>query len=57
MSLGINPGTLSSLDRLCFVGSSGMGALSYEPQNPSSSMPLSTDLDKIEDESDPLLNS
>ena len=29
---GINPGSLSSLDRLCFVGSHGMGALIYEPE-------------------------
>ena len=28
----INPGSLSVLDRLCFVGSSGMGALIYEPE-------------------------
>jgi len=28
----VNPGNLSVLDRLCFVGSSGMGALIYEPE-------------------------
>jgi len=28
----INPGSLSVLDRLCFVGSHGMGALTYEPE-------------------------
>jgi serine/threonine-protein kinase HipA len=28
----INPGALSMLDRLCFVGSHGMGALIYEPK-------------------------
>ena len=28
----INPGSLSVLDRLCFVGSHGMGALIYEPE-------------------------
>ena len=28
----INPGSLSVLDRLCFVGSNGMGALIYEPE-------------------------
>ena len=27
----INPNTLTPLDRLCFVGDNGMGALSYEP--------------------------
>jgi len=31
MKHGINPGSLSMLDRLCFVGSNGMGALIYEP--------------------------
>ncbi|MDF1828025.1 MAG: type II toxin-antitoxin system HipA family toxin [Legionellaceae bacterium] len=28
----INPGNLTVLDRLCFVGSNGMGALIYEPE-------------------------
>jgi serine/threonine-protein kinase HipA len=28
----INPGSLSVLDRLCFVGAHGMGALIYEPE-------------------------
>jgi len=30
--IGINPANISPLDRLCFVGSSGMGALIYEPE-------------------------
>ena len=29
---GIHPSQLSPLDRLCYVGSHGMGALSYEPE-------------------------
>jgi serine/threonine-protein kinase HipA len=29
---GINPGSLSRLDRLALVGDSGMGALSYQPE-------------------------
>jgi serine/threonine-protein kinase HipA len=33
MSLGINPATLSMLDRLSYVGGYGMGALSYIPSN------------------------
>jgi serine/threonine-protein kinase HipA len=33
MSLGINPATLSMLDRLSYVGGYGMGALSYMPSN------------------------
>ncbi|PWU13024.1 MAG: type II toxin-antitoxin system HipA family toxin [Chlamydiae bacterium] len=32
MSLSLNPGDLSPLDRLCYVGESGMGALVYEPE-------------------------
>ncbi len=32
MRLGINPNSLSPLDRLAYVGSHGMGALSYEPE-------------------------
>lgn len=47
-SLGLNPGTLSPLDRLCFVGVNGMGALSYKPENPSSIKSSQTDLDKID---------
>jgi serine/threonine-protein kinase HipA len=31
---GVRPGSLSPLDRLSIVGSSGMGALSYFPENP-----------------------
>ena len=48
MSLGMSPGSPTPLDRLCFVGSSGMGALSYEPENPISQVPLLTDLDQID---------
>ena len=32
MQLGFNPGDLSPLDRLCYVGKHGMGALVYEPE-------------------------
>ncbi len=32
MNLSLNPGDLSPLDRLCYVGKSGMGALVYEPE-------------------------
>ena len=32
MKYNIHPNTLSPLDRLCFVGSHGMGALAYEPE-------------------------
>ncbi len=50
MNTGLNPGTLSPLDRLCFVGSNGMGALSYEPENPSSISHITNDLDEIDSE-------
>ena len=50
MNAGLNPGTLSPLDRLCFVGKSGMGAISYEPENPNSIIKLPTDLDEIDHE-------
>ncbi|MCL6755575.1 MAG: HipA N-terminal domain-containing protein [Candidatus Rhabdochlamydia oedothoracis] len=32
MSLRLNPGDLSPLNRLCYVGKNGMGALVYEPE-------------------------
>lgn len=32
MKRGLNPGLLSPLDRLCYVGQHGMGALIYEPE-------------------------
>jgi len=50
MKEGLNPGTLSPLDRLCFVGSRGMGALSFEPENPNSVLGLPNDLDEIDNE-------
>jgi serine/threonine-protein kinase HipA len=50
MNLGLNPGSLSPLDRLCFVGSQGMGALSYEPENPSRAGSFPEDLDEIDHE-------
>jgi serine/threonine-protein kinase HipA len=48
MNAWLNPGTLSPLDRLCFVGTSGMGALSYEPENPSATSHITNDLDEID---------
>jgi serine/threonine-protein kinase HipA len=50
MNAGLNPGALSPLDRLCFVGSFGMGALSYEPENPSTISDITNDLDEIDSE-------
>ena len=56
MNAGLNPGTLSPLDRLCFVGNSGMGALSFEPANPNSVLSLPLDLDEIDNEIEATLN-
>lgn len=50
MNAGLNPETLSPLDRLCFVGSNGMGALSYEPENPAAISHITHDLDEIDSE-------
>jgi serine/threonine-protein kinase HipA len=51
IKLGLNPGELSPLDRLCFVGSHGMGLLSYEPENSNGEMLLNNqNLDKIYEE-------
>lgn len=50
MNAGLNPGSLSPLDRLCFVGTLGMGALSYEPENPSAISHITNDLDEIDSE-------
>ncbi len=46
----ISPGSLSVLDRLCFVGSSGMGALTYEPEAEHRPCVLYESLDKIASE-------
>jgi serine/threonine-protein kinase HipA len=48
MNLGLNPGNLSPLDRLCFVGSHGMGALSYEPENVQTTSTMHQGLDEID---------
>lgn len=47
LSLGQNPHHLSPLDRLCFVGSKGMGALVYVPENSHHVEDLFEDLDDI----------
>jgi serine/threonine-protein kinase HipA len=47
IQMGFNPGMLSPLDRLCFVGHGGMGALSYEPENPNNSSLIHENLDEI----------
>lgn len=46
----INPGDLSALDRLCYVGDHGMGALLYEPKIISSPPRSINNLDEIANE-------
>jgi len=46
-SQGILPATISSLDRLAHVGSSGMGSLVYEPDHSPSDVQEIIDLDRL----------
>lgn len=50
MKLGLYPGNLSPLDRLCFVGSNGMGALAYEPEHIREDLPSHISLNQIAEE-------
>jgi serine/threonine-protein kinase HipA len=50
MKLGINPSELSPLDRLRYVGSHGMGALTYEPEIEAKSFSNHLELDEIAEE-------
>lgn len=50
LSQGLNPQTLSPLDRLCFVGKHCMGALTYEPIFIEHQQAIHEDLDIIADE-------
>lgn len=50
MRLGINPGEITPLDRLRYVGGRGMGALSYKPEMEDSLQSYHEDLDEISDE-------
>ena len=55
---GIQPESLSVLDRLAIVGSSGMGALTYEPENFLTDSPvLPSDYDELASECERILNS
>lgn len=56
MNTGLNPGSLTPLDRLCFVGNDGMGALSYEPKNKNAMSDIPSDLDEINSEIEATLN-
>lgn len=50
MNAGFNPGAFSPLDRLCFVGNRGMGALVFEPEHPTTALRIPDDLDEIDNE-------
>ena len=50
MKLGINPNEVSPLDRLRYVGSHGMGALTYEPEIENKMLSNHPDLDEIAEE-------
>lgn len=50
LNMGVNPGTLSPLDRLCFVGRNGMGALVYEPASDGESIFPHKDYDELASE-------
>jgi len=47
MSAGIHPNQLTPLNRLCYVGSRGMGALTYQPETESILSLLHHDLDEV----------
>ncbi len=51
MNMGINPNTMTPIDRLRYVGTQGMGALQYEPEFPlTSTHEKSIELDVLADE-------
>jgi serine/threonine-protein kinase HipA len=50
MHLGFNPGSLSPLDRLCYVGQAGMGALIYEPAIEGENLEFHENFDEIAEE-------
>lgn len=54
---GINPETVTQLDRLAIVGKSGMGALTYEPAEPLNERVDSYDLDVLAEECRLILES
>ncbi len=56
MNAGLNPGGLTPLDRLYFVGRNSMGALSYEPEHPNVAPNVLNDLDQINSEIQATLN-
>lgn len=47
IAMGVNPGALTPLDRLCYVGIHGMGALTFEPAVKSSIVKQHVHLDSM----------
>jgi serine/threonine-protein kinase HipA len=54
---GIKPGEVSTLDRLAIIGSGGMGALSYRPEQMIANETSESDLDNLAKESKRLLEA
>ncbi|MDR2884507.1 MAG: type II toxin-antitoxin system HipA family toxin [Deferribacteraceae bacterium] len=52
----INPAEVSILDRLAIVGSSGMGALEYQPEESLADLAVSSDLNSLAREAEAILN-
>lgn len=57
LSMHINPYEIGVLDRLAIVGSSGMGALTFEPEHPFTSQGQALDLDRIAEECSRILRT
>lgn len=57
LSMHINPYEIGVLDRLAIVGSSGMGALTFEPEHPFTSQGQALDLDRISEECSRILRT
>jgi serine/threonine-protein kinase HipA len=55
VGLGVNPNTLSPLDRLTYVGAHAMGALSYEPHQEMKHLPDEIALDTLAEQVDIIL--
>ncbi len=54
---GINPRTLTLLDRLALVGSTGRGALEFRPDKSTASMQERADFEKLASEAEQILDS
>ncbi len=46
---GINPHDISPLERLCYVGNNGMGALSYEPEYTSNTQTIYNNVEQLDE--------